>query len=323
LPTPVETQLVLQLHHLVGDGRGAVALLARLMAHLDGAVGTEPPAVAEDPSMIPALLPWPRTMVAVLRSLWRSFWLHRSDEKFRQRFQTVTAGHAHAIFGPIGVALHSAGAPLAAIKDAAQRRGCTVTELVVALLAVAFAGDAPTGPRQAVTVRLSLDLRPYFPAGRHPRIGNYVASFLVHLTRWRDLDGTIADVRAQLREQVKRFSAHEMSYPFLLAELTHWLLGRTGLARAVRILKRRGRLQPITFHYSNLGSVDALNAAGGRAQLAALHFFTPAIGPYVGCVGLADRLSLGITYPASEIDGAVIDRILVTFDALLADPARP
>ena len=115
--------------------------------------------------------------------------------------------------------LHSPPSALAAVRETARSRGCTVTELVVAALASSFAGSAEPDGHNAVTVRLSLDLRPYFAAERRPRFGNYVASFLVHLTRWRDLTTTITDVRAQVRDYVGRFERKEMSYPLLTAEL--------------------------------------------------------------------------------------------------------
>ena len=114
-----------------------------------------------------------------------------------------------------------------------------------------------------------------------------------------------------------------MGYPLLLAEVAPWLLGRRLLGWCVRQLKRRGRLQPVTVHFSNLGNVDALNRHGTRAQLAEHAFFTPALGPYVGCVGLGGRLYLGITYPRSEVDGIVIDRALHSFDRALEDLATP
>jgi hypothetical protein len=146
-----------------------------------------------------------------------------------------------------------------------------------------------------------------------------VASFLVRATRWRDFEVTIAEVRAQMREALRAFDRREMSVPLLLAELAPRLVGRRLLGACVRLLKRRRRLAQVTVHYSNLGAVDVLNRHGDRARLEGLAFFTPALGPYVGCVGLDGRLSLGLTYPRSEIDAAAVRGALADFDRKLAE----
>jgi NRPS condensation-like uncharacterized protein len=308
------TVLVFSLHHVVCDGRGMIQILESLMAHLNGRGGEVVP--LDHPSMIPALLPG--STFARLRSLWRSYWLQRRERKAVRGFRTISAGHEAGEFGPAGVRLHTVPVGLEAIKASARARDCTVTELVVAVLSASFARTSKQDGRNAAGVRLSVDLRPYFAEGRRPRFGNYVASFMVHISRWDDLEGAISDVRAQVRERLARFERKEMSYPLLMAELPPLLLGRRLLGRAAAALKRRGKLQPITFHYSSLGSVDGLNGQGDRAQVAELNFFTLAVGPYIGCVGMGNRLHLGITYPRREISDQAMAEILTDFDQRLA-----
>jgi hypothetical protein len=311
-PRPI---LVLSLHHVVCDGRGAIQLLDRLMAHLNG----EALAVMslDDSSMLPAILPRlaPGQFLDGARRLWRS--LRRRGGARGRRGPALSLVKERGSFGPTGVRLHDVPMALAAIKTAARARGCTVTELVLAALAASFAGRAQPRAGALATVRLSLDLRPYFPTERRPAFGNYVASVLVRATKWNQLDATVAELRAQLREVLGRLERKEMSVPLLLAELAPRLLGRRLLGWCVRALKRRARLAQVTLHCSNLGDVDLLNRHGVRARAASLVFFTPALGPYVGCVGLAGRLSLGVSYPRAEIDGGVIDDVLSDFDGNL------
>lgn len=307
--------LVLSLHHVVCDGRGMMILLDALMARLNGA---EIAAIGiDDPRMLPALLPSRgETRWAPVTAWWRSFRTHR-----HQRTETpataVTLTHGRGDFGPTGVHLHAVAGDLAAIKAAAQARGCTVSELMIAALACGFARQATAPPAVRIaSVRVSVDLRRFFPAERRPQFGNYVASFILSLPRFHDLEATITDVRTQMRAGIARFARKEMIHPLLLEALAPVLLGRRLFGWCARRLKRKGRLRQVTLHYSNLGGVDFLNQHGPHAQLDQLAFFTPALGPYVGCVGLAGHLYLGVTYPASEIDAAVIAQALRTFDAL-------
>lgn len=308
--------LLFSVQHMVCDGRGMMELMARLMARLNGQQAQ--PVPMDSPSMVPALLPSPPTFINSLRSLWRSFWLSRRDGVTRRRLTPLLAGTPGPAFGRTGVRIYRSLASLPALKEAAHRHGCTVTELMIAALATGFGRDREPDGQSAILVRLSIDLRPYFPAERRPAFGNFVASFVVSLPRWRELTTTIAEVRAQIRDNVGRFERKEMSFPLIAAELTPRLLGRALLGRAAQALKRRGRLQPVTFHYSNLGNLESLNRFGARAQLDQLTTFGPAVGPFFCSGGLADRLSLGITYPAAEIDEVEIDEVLKSAERALA-----
>ena len=259
-----------------GDDR----LLDALMARLNGLEAAPMP--LDDPSMIPAIAP------AGVRSLWRLFRLHLEERSLRKGTRALNLTKERgADFGPRGVRLHAVAADSAAVKAAATARGCSVTELLVAVLASSFARETGWDPRAPASVRLSLDLRPYFPPGRRPEIGNYVASFLVRLTEWADIDASTDQARAQMRG-LGRFERREMGYPLLLAELAPWLLGRRLLGWCVRQLKRRGRLQPVTVHFSNLGNVDALNRHGTRAQLAEHASSPPRSAPTWAASALAD-----------------------------------
>jgi hypothetical protein len=312
-PRPV---LVLSLHHVVCDGRGMIQLLDALMAHLNGEDRAAMP--LEDPSLLPAVLP-ARPFVEWPSRLWRSLRRRLRERKRWNGRPTLSLVKERGAFGPTSVHLHDVPLALADLKAAAQARACTLTELVVATLAASFAGRAAPGTPAVATVRLSHDLRPYFPVGRRPAFGNYVASFLVRATRWRDLEATVAEVREQMRGALEAFERREMSVPLLLAELAPRLVGRRLLGWCVRLLKRRGRLAQVTVHCSNLGDVELLNRHGDRARAEGLAFFTPALGPYVGCVGLGDRLSLGVTYPRSEIEETVMKAVLADFDRKLAE----
>jgi hypothetical protein len=312
--------LIVSLHHVVCDGRGMITLLENLLRGLNGQGSL--PLPLEDPSMMAAIGPLPApsrwSLARGLRSLWRSYRLERVARTRWKNQRALTLVKKNPRFGPTGVVLHTAPVSLDAIKAAAVARDCTVTELLVAALGTSFAGPASGDPAAVASVRLSVDLRPYFPVGHRPTLGNYVASLVVHLTNNGDREVAVASARAQLREARRRFEAREMSYPLLHAELAPRLLGRRLYGACARWFKRRGWLQDVTLHISNLGSVDRLNRHGDRAQASALAFFTPALGPYVGCVGLGGRLYLGVSYPRAEVDETAIKQALADFDAQLA-----
>ena len=300
-PRPV---LVLSLHHVVCDGRGMLKLLDALMAHLNGEELAAQP--LDDPGMRAAFLP--------TRGPWRQMAWQRGERAAGKQSPALTLVKERGAFGPTSVRLHDVSVPLAAIKQAAAARGCTVSELVIAALGASFAGRAAPRARAVGSVRVSVDLRPYFPPERRPTFGNYVASFLVRVTRADDLEAALAEVHARMREVLGRFERREMGVPLLLAELAPRLLGRRLLGWCVRALKRRGRLAQVTVHCSNLGDADLLNGHGATARADALAFVTPALGPYVGSVGLGGRMYLGVTYPRAEIDETVIDGALADFE---------
>jgi NRPS condensation-like uncharacterized protein len=307
--------VIFNLHHIVGDGRAMIELIAAFMALLNG--GVPAPLFLDDPSLLPALVPVRRGVRTVLTNLWRSFWLHRRTKRTRRHLRSMSLQQPGP-FTRTAVRLYESKSRLRDLKLLGSTCGASITDLVVAAFAHAFAAHEPREVGKVVTARLSLDLRQLFPPDRRPRFGNYVASFVIDLPGGDDFTTLLGQAHAQVRDWIMRFADQLLSYPLLVAALTPRLLGRKLLGRAALALKQRGRLEPITFHLSNLGNVDALNSFGPHARLSHLHFFTPAVGPYIGCVGLEDRLFIALTYATDELNDSQVDALLAHVDSTLA-----
>ena len=308
-PLPV---LVLIVHHVVCDGRGMVQMMDSLMAYLNGVEHPEVP--IDEPSMVPAILP--KSLRERVRSLVRSYRIHRGETRTSKQWLTIELGKPDSTFGPPGVCIHPVPFDIPAIKRGAAKHGCSVTELLMALFTASFAREVEQDGRNAVSIRLSVDLRPYFEDDRRPTYGNYVASFMMHLTRWDEIGVIVTDIREQLRKNLERFERKEMSYPLVMGEIAS-RIGRKIFRWTALAMKRRGLLPKATFHYSTLGSIDILNSHGARAQLDEVTGFVPTLVPFITSWWIGDTLCLTCSYPRHEIDGAAVDRMFADFDAAL------
>jgi NRPS condensation-like uncharacterized protein len=307
LPDAKEPTLLFMLHHVICDGRSWMMAAEALVRTLNGMPIEDVP--LDPPSMVPALLP--TSWGARVSSLWRSFFLDRSEKARLRSHRMLRFGKRSPRFGPVGVCIRRLPVSMADLKRASKARGCTVTALVVAALAETFGHGAVEDGKNAVGIRLSVDLRKYYPKGQSPAFGNYVATFAVLATAF-DIRRALTSVSEQLREGLDRFERKSMSYPLLLAELLT-LVGRKLLALAVLSSKRKGTIAPLTCHYSSLGSVDALNAEGAHTKLCDVVAITPNVHPFVVTAGLGDRLVLAFSYERNEVTQAeayaLLDRL--------------
>lgn len=306
--------LVLVVHHIICDGRGMVQMMGSIMAYLNGVKHLEVP--VDEPSMVPAILP--ESLKDRIRSLVRSYRIFRAETLASKQIRTIELGKPEPTFGPAGVCIHPVPFDIKAIKRCAANRGYSLTELFVAVLTASFARGS--GARQdgqnAVSIRISIDMRPYYEKNRRPTYGNYVASFMMHLQRWDDIGTIAADVHTQLQNNIQKFERKDASYPLLMGEIAS-RVGRKILRWTVLAMKRRGKMPKTTFHYSTLGSMDILNSYGSRAQIDEVAGFVPTLVPFITNWWIGDKPCLTCSYPSHEIDGATISRIFADFDKTL------
>lgn len=309
--------LVFIVHHVVCDGRGMVKMMDSILAYLNGVEHREIP--IDEPSMVPAV--FPDSFNKRVRSFIRSYRIHRFEAKTIQHLRTIELGIPRPNFGRPGVRIHSVPFPIITIKRCATLRGCSVTELLIALLALGFARGAEQNKKNAVSIRLSVDLRPYFSEDRRPSYGNFVASFMIHVTRWDDIDALVADIHSQLRKNLQRFERKDMSYSLMMGEISS-RIGRKLFAETTHAMKRRGTLPKTTFHFSKIGTIDMLNLHGTKAQLNQVNGFVTTMVPFITSWLIKDKLSFTCSYPSHEIDGGAIDQIFSDFDQALGDVVR-
>lgn len=308
LPSPEASTLILMVHHVVCDGRSMMMLMESLLRALNGK-GLETARV-DPPTMLPAILP--EGFFAKLGSLVRSFRVARATRARTRGQRVITLGRNAPRFGPVGVKFHPLPVSMAMLARAAKAHGTTVTALVIAAIAEAFGKGLPEDGRNAVAVRLSVDLRRYYPKTRTPGFGNYVATFFVNATAF-DARRAMRDVGDQLKEGLARFEAKLMSYPLVVAEIVS-RTGRKLFGMIAAAAKRRGKLPPMTCHYSNLGNVDVLNAKDATIRLRELLPIAPNVGPFLVTSGLGDTLALSMSYAREEVTEREVYALLERLD---------
>ncbi|MBK7778783.1 MAG: hypothetical protein IPI43_32505 [Sandaracinaceae bacterium] len=84
-----------------------------------------------------------------------------------------------------------------------------------------------------------------------------------------------------------------------------------------RRLKTRGKLTPMSAHYSTVGSVDFF--ARHDVGLCEFAGFAPNTGLFVTSVSFRDELRMGIIYPAGGLTTAEVKTLAVELEDALAE----
>lgn len=266
LPHATQPVLILAVEHVVCDGRSMVQVLTALMAALNGRpVAAQP---LEPVSMLPAILPrrladWPRCLLAA--------WRHsRAEARQRAVLRIAKLDEMKLTrFTTNEVAFRELSLDPKELRLAAKRLGTTVNNLVLTAYGLVLLDQAASGPDAGVAIRLSVDLRRYFPEGQAPAFGNYVASFLAYEPRRASLAEHLRSFETQMRDGLARFERREMLLPWLPAELPRFL-GRRLYALAAIRLRERDSLAHDTGHFSSLGDCSSINPPQARVNIVTL-----------------------------------------------------
>lgn len=291
---PTRPTLFMIVHHLVCDGRGMIQMIDALLGALAGKP-IEPVAI-DRPFMRAAL--WPKGWKArweKARIDWRAM---QARKEAARRVTLIDPLAPLSAFTAPRMLRHTLGLPVKPLLAAAKAQNSNLNALVLAALTLVLArraGAEDTVDTHEVGVRISVDLRPYFEPARPNAFGNFVASFMVRSTRFADAAALLADVGAQLKEGVRRFKDHERGLGLLFDEVSTWI-GLRLYAIAARHLKARGKLAPMSVHYSTVGSVD--HFARHDVGLAEFAGYAPNTGLFVTSVSFRDQMRMGFIYPA-------------------------
>ena len=324
-PHPQRPALIFGVPHLLADGMTMVELVRQILRGLNGLPIEAMP--LEAPSMLGAIAPergwqWPR-------QVWRSR-QHKLAEARRlaglhvQQLPTTLGAH----YSTTGLRHHTVPTPVADLRRAARQLGVSLNTLLVSAIAQTFLEQAPGDPLAAAVIRISVNLRKFYPAasatspGHGPLWGNHVGAFLVIeqdvRKPWAE---RVKSVDAAIKEGQARYARREMCWTYLLEELTPWL-GRTLVGHIGLKLKRAGRFPAISCHATSLGDVGGIHpreATGGQpVRVAQLVPLVNSISPLPVLVELDGALSVPMAWQLGETPLAAVADFHARLDATLA-----
>ncbi|RZL00836.1 MAG: hypothetical protein EOP36_14070 [Rubrivivax sp.] len=261
--TPV---IFICLHHLFGDGRTCMQLVADLLKLLNGqSIDLQP---VETPSMIGAAAPahgwqWPVQM-------WRSR-QHKVAEAKRQASLHIQQLPMRVTphFSVNAMRHYRVSVGSAVLRQAARKLGVSLNTFMVSAVAQSFLDLAKDDPQAAAVIRISVDMRKHYAPTRGfgPLWGNHVGAFLVTEDDPRkSLPDRVKSVGAHVKEGLDRFTRREMFWTYLLEESMP-LLGRTLIGHIAHQLKRKNRFPKISCHCTSLGDVSHVNAPGAAIRV--------------------------------------------------------
>lgn len=296
--------IILTVHHILIDGRSMVGCVQSLLTLLNGgAIDDEP---LSSPSMLPAMLPaswrqWPGCLLAAWRAQQaQQAELQRHDIvrlPQRRRRQWLTTGVAH----------HDLGCRTADLSAEARRRGGSSNSLLMAAVGTALlereAGQRMSGQPHAALIRVSVDLRRWFPDGQAPGMGNHVATLDLLLPEAVPEAERVRWLDQRLREGQERFQQRSMVLPLLPYEWLGLLASHT-YDRLIRRGKRLDQLPRLSFHATNIGALDAFNTADARVKLQALYPAVSGAAPLGVFVAVGGRQFMVATHQRDEFHDA-------------------
>ncbi len=313
---PQTPALFVTVHHLLGDGRTMVHLLTQIMARLNGGPSMLPQA-PEGPSLLGALTPthWWQIPVQMWRSrghvLRQSQW-HRSlnIQQFLTPNQPVLSTHAVRYF--------NASVPASALRPLARQLGLSVNSLITLALAETFLSMAQGDPQAAAVIRLSVDLRRFYPkeAGHGPLWGNHVGAFVVTEVGRKTLPERADSIKAQVAEGLGRFERREMLWTYLIYEVLP-CLGRTAGSRLTMQMQRGLKLPRISAHATSIGNVNHLNPPGASVKLDLLMATVPSMAALHVLAEINDRIVMPLSWQRAEASVDQVDAYLARLDRTL------
>lgn len=317
VPHPQRPALLFGVPHILGDGMTMLQLVTQILRGLNGQAIEPMP--LEAPAMLGAIAPqrwwqWPR-------QVWRAR-RHKAEEARRLKGlhiqQLPTRHQPH--FSTTGLRHHELGVPAADVRRAARAMGVSVNTFQIAALAQTFLEQAPDDPLAAAVIRISVNLRRYYPAsaGHGPLWGNHVGAFLVVEQHARKpLAERLRAVDAHIKEGQARYARREMCWTYLLEELMPWL-GRTLIGHIGVQMMRKGRFPVISCHATSLGDASFVNPPDATVRLAQLVPAVTSISVLPIMVELDGRLSVPTVWQQSETPAEAVADFHARLDRTLA-----
>jgi NRPS condensation-like uncharacterized protein len=310
VPHASQPALMFSMHHIMGDGRSMVMLMCAIMNRLNGQA--IPPCQIDSPSMLPATMPlkWWQWPASIAR-----FWQNsRADKAARQGLNIVTlARRPSTRYTTSTVRYHELPCPADVMKAQAKQLGTTVNTLLTAIMANAFLALAPGDKQAAAALRISVDLRRYFPEGTAPEFGNFVSSFTVLARPQATLAAQIASLEGQIKAHLARYERRDYAVQLRFYE---WLplMGRTLYSHLIVKSKAKGTLPNLSCHLSNLGSAEFINPKGAQIRLQEVWPTTISTVLLIGALSFNGKQFLTLISQNDEIPPEAIGELLTQLD---------
>ncbi|MEY4766323.1 MAG: hypothetical protein RI907_2996 [Pseudomonadota bacterium] len=299
VPHATSPGLLIGIHHLVADGMTHAFLVHNILRSLNGMPMEQIP--VEAPSMIEAIQPakWWQWPAQVMKSR-----AHKVAEAKRLKevniVQLPTRESPH--YTTTGVRHHEVTMGSSEMRKAAKKAGVSVNTLMVAAHAHALLATQAHDPKAAAVIRISVDLRRFYPKeAKHGMLmGNHVGAYIIiEQGANKDAVQRLKDVDASLKEGLARYTNREMSWTYLLDELSPWV-GRVLIGYLAWKLKRANKFPKISVHVTTGGNVTILNVPGQPIHLTKLFVMVPSISPLSGTVESNGKYFMPMAWQMAE-----------------------
>ncbi|KGM40295.1 hypothetical protein JY96_10350 [Aquabacterium sp. NJ1] len=310
VPHPTQPALLFAINHIIGDGRSMVQMLCAIMARLSGQPMTA--CQVDNPTMLPAVMPpkwwqWP----ANIARWWRN---SRADKAAAHGRHIVTLNRQPSTrYTTTGICYHDIPCPADTMKALAKRYGTTVNTLLTAIVGNTFLALAEQDPQATAAIRISVDLRRYFPKRTAPEFGNFVHSFTILANRQASMGEQINDLENQVKTHLARYSSRDYALPLLFYELLP-LLGRRLFSYLIFNSKVKGSLPTLSCHFSNLGACEFINPKDASVRLHELWPATLSTVFLIGAVILNGKQFLCLVHQKDEIPHEAVEAFRAEFD---------
>jgi NRPS condensation-like uncharacterized protein len=203
------------------------------------------------------------------------------------------------------------GVSIPVLREAARRRGATITDALVTCFARALfaATDAP--PDVPIPFTLAMDLRRYLAAPETATLCNLSSLAWIELTHraGAPIDETLRDVHASLAATMSDYPGVGLA---MVMEIVS-ILGYTGFRVTNRIRARMARSQGREFpSLSNIGVMDPTVMDFGLRMKQA-RFYGPVFFPptfYIVSGSFEDTLYFSASYPKNVVPGQLVEQYL-------------
>lgn len=317
VPHPTRPALIFAVHHIIADGMTMVHLLKQIMRGLnDQPIAPMP---IEAPSMLGAVAPdvwwqWPGKVWQAMRHKQAESRLLASVNV--QQVPTRLGEH----YSCTGMRHHEMSTSTDQMRLAARKLGVSVNTFVVSALAQTFLAQAPDDPKAAAVIRLSVDLRKYYPAsaGHGPLWGNHVGACLViEQGAHKSAQERVRSVDASIKEKLDRYARREMCWTYLWEELMPWL-GRTAIGHIGTKLQRAHRFPKISCHATSFGHVGAIDEPHAALRVDGVYVSVNSVAPLPLLLEKDGRLFAPTSWQLAETSMAEMADFHRRFDQAMA-----
>jgi len=307
-PHPTQPVLVLNIHHILGDGASVFLAMQTLLQSLNGQ--TPPRQSLETGSDALALMPkhwwqWPASIA--------SWWRHlRADQAFRVGREVVGLHHRNSPRSVYSDVRHVVlPFSLAEAKKIAKQHQTTINTLIGAVLAQAMLKRASgtAGGKAMLDLRVAVNLRRMFPDGKGPQMGNFVGSVGLNVQPQASLQAQAEDMHRQAQEGLRRMEARENAFSYAI-QYALPVLGSRLLTKLGNDAKGRGKRMAPSLYLSNIGSADSLTPPDASIRLTNIWAISVGMSLLAVVSSMSGRLQVAFAWQDNEIAGSDVDAFI-------------